>query len=172
LFRRACRPGWLKSALALVLVAGVIQLGWQSWRGNFGVDSKGVAYCVSAKNPYVYSQTLPDALRLTATVEGIARANPEGYGTVLEVMARDSYWPLPWYFRRFTNVGYWDKIPEQPLAPIMVVAANLKANFDEQPGKTHLMAGYFELRPQVFLELYVKTNLWAAYVKTLPPEKD
>jgi hypothetical protein len=34
------------------------------------------------------------------------------------------------------------------------------------------MAGYFALRPQVFLELYVNTNLWATYVKTLPPEKD
>jgi hypothetical protein len=34
------------------------------------------------------------------------------------------------------------------------------------------MAGYFELRPQVFLELYVNTNLWSAYIKTLPPEKD
>ena len=170
--RRACRPGWLKPLVALVFAACVIQLGWQSWRGNFGFDAKGAPYCVSPKNPYVYSQTLPDALRLVTTVEGIAHANPEGYATVVEVMARESYWPLPWYFRRFTNMGYWDKIPDQPLAPIMIVSANLHANFDEQPAKTHLMAGYFELRPQVFLELYVKTNLWGAYVKTLPPDKD
>ena len=169
---RACRPAWLKAAAAALLTAGVIHLGWQSWRGNFGVDSHGMPYCDSAKSPYVYSQTLPDALRLVATVEGIARANPEGYGTVMEVMARESYWPLPWYLRRFTNVGYWDKIPDQPPAPITIVSANLHAAFDEQPGKTHLMAGYFELRPQVFLELYVNTNLWSAYIKTLPPEKD
>jgi uncharacterized protein (TIGR03663 family) len=169
---RACRAPWSRPVAALVLAAGVIHLGWQSWRGNFGFDSKGVPYCASAKNPYVYAQTLPDALRLVSTVEGIALANPEGYGTVMEVMARESYWPLPWYLRRFKNVGYWDKIPDQPPAPIMIVSANLRANFDEQPGKTHLMAGYFELRPEDFLELYVNTNLWAAYIKTLPPEKE
>jgi uncharacterized protein (TIGR03663 family) len=169
---RACRPAWSKPALTVVLAAGVMHLGWQSWRGNFAVDTNGVPYCDSAKSPYVYSQTLPDALRLVSTVEGIARANPRGYGTVVEVMAPESYWPLPWYLRRFEKVGYWDEIPDQPLAPIMIVSANLHAGFDERPGKTHLMAGYFELRPQVFLELYVNTNLWGNYIKTLPPEKD
>jgi hypothetical protein len=34
------------------------------------------------------------------------------------------------------------------------------------------MAGYFQLRPNVFMELYVSIPLWAEYVKTLPPEKD
>ena len=32
------------------------------------------------------------------------------------------------------------------------------------------MAGYFELRPGVFFELYVSLDLWRAYIKTLPPE--
>jgi uncharacterized protein (TIGR03663 family) len=169
---QTCRPAWLKAALAIVLAAGVTDLAWQSWRGNFGVDSKGVPYCDSAKNPYVYSQTLPDALRLVATVEALADVSPLRYGTVMEVISPESYWPLPWYFRRFAKVGYWDKIPPQPPVPIMMVAASLHAAFDEGPDKSHLMAGYFELRPQVFLELYVETNLWAAYVKTLPPEKE
>jgi hypothetical protein len=80
--------------------------------------------------------------------------------------------------RRFSHIGFWDKIPDPPLEPIMefaqimIVSTDLHAAFDERPEKTHLMAGYFELRPQVFMELYVRTNLWAAYVKTLPPEKD
>ncbi len=169
---RACRPAWLKAAVALLLAAGVTNLAWQSYRGNFASDAKGAPYCDSAKNPYVYSQTLPDALRLVSTVEALARVSPQGYGTVVEVMSPESYWPLPWYLRRFTNIGYWDKIPAQPLAPIMIVSTDLHAAFDERPDKTHLMAGYFALRPQVFLELYVQTNLWSAYVKTLPPEKD
>jgi hypothetical protein len=79
--------------------------------------------------------------------------------------------------RRFQNVGYWDNIPSPPpvpisSVPIIIVAADLHAAFDEGPGRNHLMAGYFALRPQVFLELYVNTNLWSAYVKTLPPEKE
>jgi hypothetical protein len=174
---QACRPAWLKAATALLLTAGITHLAWQSYLGNFAADSNGVLYCDSAKNPYVYGQTLPDALRLVSTVEALARVSPQGNQTVLEVMSPVSYWPLPWYFRRLNNVGYWDNIPNPPpmpvaSVPIMIVSADLHAAFDEGPDKTHLMAGYFALRPQVFLELYVNTNLWTAYVKTLPPEKD
>jgi hypothetical protein len=169
---QACRPAWLKTVVAIVLAAGVAHLTWQSYRGSLAVEPNGVPYCDSAKNPYVYSQTLPDALRLVATVEGLAHVSPQGNRTEMEVMTPESYWPLPWYLRRFPRVGYWDKIPSQPLAPIMMVSSDLHAAFDEGPDKTHLMAGYFALRPQVFLELYVETNLWIAYVKTLPPEKD
>ena len=169
---RVCRTTGLKAALAVVLTAGIANLCWQSYLENFAFDSRGVPYCDSAKTPYVYSQTLPDALRLVDTLEALARVSPQGYGTVVEVMSPASYWPLPWYLRRFQNVGYWDKIPDQPPSPIMIVSSELHAAFDELPGKTQLMAGYFALRPEVYLELYVNTNLWIAYVKTLPPEKD
>jgi hypothetical protein len=54
----------------------------------------------------------------------------------------------------------------------MIVSTQLRAAFDERPGKTHLMAGYYQLRPNLFLELYVSTALWSEYIKTLPPEKD
>ena len=87
-------------------------------------------------------------------------------------MSPDSYWPLPWYLRRFKQSGYWDKIPAQPPAPIMIVSTALRAGLDERPERTHLMAGYFELRPNVFFELYVSADLWARYIKTPPPEKD
>jgi uncharacterized protein (TIGR03663 family) len=169
---RLCGAAWLKAVVAAALAAGLIHLAWQSCLGNFAADSKGAPYCASPKNPYVYSQTLPDALRLVAEVEDMARVSPQGYGTVLEVVSPESYWPLPWYLRRFRNPGYWDRIPDQPPAPIMIVSSDLRAALDEGPRGTHVMAGYFELRPGVFLELYVNTNLWAGYVKTLPPEKN
>jgi len=169
---RACRARRLQVAAAVALAAGAGQLGWQAWAGSFAVDKGGVPYCDSPKNPYVYSQTTPDALRLVQTVEALAQVSPQGYDTIVEVMAPESYWPLPWYLRRFNNAGYWDRIPNQPPAPIMIVAADLRAAFDEHPEKTHLMAGYFELRPKVFFELYVSVDLWRRYLKTLPPEKD
>ena len=34
------------------------------------------------------------------------------------------------------------------------------------------MVGYFQLRPQVFLELYVDLNLWQAYLANNPPKAD
>jgi predicted membrane-bound mannosyltransferase len=169
---RWCQPRSLKVGMVVVLAAATAQLGWQAWRDNFAVDKGGVPYCDSAKNPWTYSQTAPDIFRLLRTVDGLAHVSPAGYGTVIEVMSPDSYWPLPWYLRRFKSVGYWDKIPAQPPAPIMMVSTALRARFDERPEKSHLTAGYFELRPNVFFELYVSVDLWTQYIKTLPPEKD
>jgi uncharacterized protein (TIGR03663 family) len=160
------RAGWV------LLLAASAQLGWQAWRGSFGIDPGGAYYCVSPRNPYVYSQTTMDLLNLVDKLEGLARVSREGRDTPVEVMSPESYWPLPWYLRRFKNVGFWDKIPSQPPAPIMIVSVRLHAAFDEAPGKTHLMAGYFQLRPRVFVELYVAVNLWSDYVKTLPKERD
>lgn len=169
---RVCKFAPCKIAVFVALIAGIAQLGWQTWRENFGFDKAGIAYCASPKNPYVYSQTSPDILQLVATVDALAHVSRDGYNTVVEVMSPQSYWPLPWYLRRFTRAGYWDEIPKQPLAPIMIVSTDLHAAFDERPGKTHLMAGFYQLRPNVFVELYVSLPLWTAYVKTLPPEKD
>ncbi len=169
---RACKAQCCALALCLALAGGVGQLGWQTWRGNFASDKAGIPYCASPKYPYTYSQTSPDILHLVGVVDALAHVSHEGYGTIVEVMSPQSSWPLPWYLRRFTSVGYWDEIPKQPLAPIMIVSTDLHAAFDERPGKTHLMAGYYQLRPNVFMELYVSIPLWSEYVKTLPPEKD
>jgi len=163
---RVCRPQWLKWTTGAVLVAAAAQLGWQAWRASF-------PYCASQFNPYVYAQTTPDILKLVDKVEALARVSPQGHDAVVKMMAPgNDYWPLPWYLRRFTRVGYWNNIPPDPLAPIMIVSSEFQAAFDERPEKTHLMAGYFQLRPQVFFELYVEINLWREYVNTLAPEND
>jgi hypothetical protein len=55
-----------------------------------------------------------------------------------------------------------------PLAPVMIVSSTFEAAFDELPEKSHLMPGYFQLRPGVFLELYVELDLWKRFLETRP----
>ncbi|HWD20847.1 MAG TPA: flippase activity-associated protein Agl23 [Verrucomicrobiae bacterium] len=157
------RKSWRWLA-APVLGAISLQLAGSAWWVNFG-QAHGAPESSAPSNPYVYAQTSPDIIRLVDTINGIAQASPEKFGAVLEVVSPESYWPLPWYLRRFERVGFWEQMPDQPLAPIMVVAANLGAALDERPGRTHLMAGYFKLRPDVFMELYVRIDLWTRYVQ-------
>ncbi|HKS36695.1 MAG TPA: flippase activity-associated protein Agl23, partial [Verrucomicrobiae bacterium] len=158
---------WLpKVATAAALVAATAHLGGQAWRASY-------VYAADRKNPYVYAQTSPDIRNLVEKVEAIARVHPQASRMLIKVMAADrDYWPLPWYLRRFKQVGWWDRIPADPLAPVMIVSSRFGAAFDERPDKTHLMAGYFQLRPQVFLELYVEIDLWRAYIQSLPPKQD
>ena len=83
---------------------------------------------------------------------------------VIKVMAPESeYWPLPWYLRGFKQTGWWDRVPADPFAPVMIVSSKFHAALDAQ--KTHLMPEYFELRPQVFFELYVQLDLWRSYLE-------
>jgi hypothetical protein len=104
-------------------------------------------------------------------VETLANIHPQGSQTLVKVMAPDSdYWPLPWYLRNLKQVGWWDSVPADPFAPVMIVSAKLHAGLDEK--KTHVMVGYFQLRPQVFLELYVDLPLWKVYVAGHPSKPD
>ena len=161
---RGARQRFLRLALGLVLLAGVGHLAWQARLAN-------EAYAADPRNPYVYAQTSPDILNLVSRVETLANIHPQGSQMLVKVMDPDSdYWPLPWYLRNLKQVGWWDSVPADPFAPVMIVSAKLHAGLDEK--KTHVMVGYFQLRPQVFLELYVDLPLWKVYVAGHPSKPD
>jgi uncharacterized protein (TIGR03663 family) len=149
-----------KRAARLVVIGlfllGGAHLAWEAWRGQ-------TTHAADPRNPYVYAQTSPDVMNLVTQVEGLAQADPRAHQLTIKVIAPDQdYWPLPWYLRRFKTVGWWERVPEDPFAPIMIVSAQLHAALDDK--KTHLMVGYFQLRPQVFMELYVQLDLWKEWL--------
>jgi predicted membrane-bound mannosyltransferase len=155
-----------QAAVGVVLLAGVAQLGQQAGRASY-------SYATDRRNPYVYAQTVPNALELVDWVKAIARLSPEGNQTVLKVVAPESdYWPLPWYLRQFKRVGWYDRLPEDPYAPMMIVSARLQAELDEKSNKRWLMVRLAEFRPGIFFELYVEFELWKKYVDTLPRPRD
>ena len=161
---RSARPRLLRLAVGLLLLAGAGHLAWQAWQAS-------TTYAADHRNPYVYAQTSPDLLRLVHQVEALAQAHPQGPQMLLKVMAPDSdYWPLPWYLRNLSQVGWWDRLPADPYAPVVIVSSQMQAALDDK--KTHVMAGYFQLRPKVFLELYVDLNLWRDYLAKNPPKAD
>jgi uncharacterized protein (TIGR03663 family) len=154
----------LRGAAAAALMAGTAHLGWQAWRAC-------VPFAADPRNPYVFAHTWPDLLHLVDKVKDLAQADPLGLRMPIKVIAPDSdFWPLPWYLRDFHRILWSDALPPDPYASVMIVSAGLHAALDES--KTHLMVGYFELRPQVFLELYVQLDLWRAYLQKKPPEPD
>ncbi len=159
LIQTATHRSW-RILVALVLLGGAVHLAWQAWRAD-------TLYAADRRNPYVYSQTSPDLFRLVDQIQGLAAADNRGPQLVVKVMAQEGdYWPLPWYLRRFKQTGWWDHVPEDPFAPIMLVSANLHAALDEK--KTHVMVGYFQLRPQLFFELYVQLDLWREWLAHRP----
>ncbi len=162
----ACRTRALKATALTTLGVLTLQLSWQAWRAS-------VIYAADPRNPYVYAQTTPDLPSLMERIEGIANVAPAGYDTVVKIIAPDSdYWPMPWYLRRFHHLGWYDRLPEDPFAPVVIVSSKLDARLDDKSDRRWIMAGITELRPGTFLELYVELELWKAYVATLPRDRD
>jgi uncharacterized protein (TIGR03663 family) len=177
-----CRARMLKVALLVVLGALTLQLTWQSARANYTLEPDpanrkswraNFHLAADPRNPYVYAQTSPNLLELMTRVDGIARVAPTGYETVVKVMAPGGdYWPVPWYLRRFQNVGWYEELPADPYAAIMLVSPEFKARYDDESDRRWIMAGIHALRPGKFFELYVELELWKEYVATLPRPVD
>ncbi len=162
-------PGWLgKSVCTVVLLAAAGQLGWQAHRASF--DDFG-----EPANPYVYAQPLKDAIRLADRVRAIAAVHPDGKAMHVQVICPDrDYWPLPWYLRDFTRIGWFSEPPESPAAPLIVTQPVMEAALMEylyvrpppgerplyMPGPPGLEERQWQLRPHVPLAMYVRRDLW------------
>jgi hypothetical protein len=157
---------WARLAMRGALALGILQLAAQAWQAS--ADEK---LCASPRNPYVFAQTSPNLLQLVAKVAAITSAQPTEKTTEIKVLApQNDFWPLPWYLRSYSRVLLGGSVPADPYAPVMIVSAQFNARLDEN--KTHLMAGYFEMRPGVFFELYVELNAWKNYLAKNPPQPD
>lgn len=145
--------GQLRLASVVLLVAGAVAT-YQSIDLNFvNYDNDNPKYV------YVYAHTRRGMLELVDQVEQIAKEN-SGDLTGITIVSPD-YWPLPWYFRNFSRVGYFGRMAASN-EPLIIANENqrqeVEANFGEVyrqvPSKQ--AGGTFELRPGVKLLLYVR----------------
>jgi len=109
------------------------------------------------RNPYVYAHTGVDAMELVAGIEKAA-AGLQGHATLIVVAAPIAdTWPLPWYLRRYKNVGYWTQVDQIPVGvtPAIIVAAADQGDAVAARFGSELQANFFGIRPGVLLNLFV-----------------
>jgi hypothetical protein len=115
-----------------VLAAGAIftfRRPWISAALMFAVlfsqfrQTKLVAYLrpADARNPYAYVHSSPDVQKFRALAEAALARNPSGAIHVIS----EEYWPLPWYFRGLTQVGYWTAPPDNCDGAMIISSADL-----------------------------------------------
>jgi uncharacterized protein (TIGR03663 family) len=147
------------AAVAVGALVASGHLAWQAWRAS-------VVYGADPRNPYVYAQTVPDAVRMAVRIRELAALHRDGAGTRVSVIAPPhEQWPLPWYLRSMPNVGYWTE-PGDPSAlgaPLVVAAAAHTATLDASLGDRYV-SEFFGLRPEVLLVLYTDRGLWDRYL--------
>lgn len=106
---------------------------------------------------YVYAHTTRGMLDLVNHIEQLAKEN-QGGQTGITIVSPD-YWPLPWYLRNFTRVGYFGRMAATS-EPMIIANENQKDEVDANYGEVYEQVrsnqndGTFELRPGVKLLLY------------------
>ena len=145
--------GQLRLVSAILVVAVAIAT-YQSIDLNFvNYDNDDTKYV------YVYAHTTRGMLDLVNQVEQIAKEN-SGPTTGISIISPD-YWPLPWYFRNFTRVGYFGRMAGTS-EPIIIANENQRQEVEQSFGEMYRQVestspgGSFQLRPGVNLLLYVR----------------
>ncbi|HQL50342.1 MAG TPA: TIGR03663 family protein [Kiritimatiellia bacterium] len=138
----------------LLVVLCVAALAWrhaaQACRACFKMPA-------DPRNPYVYAHTGSDAMNLVSEIERAAR-QAEGNDTLIALaVPTPDTWPLPWYLRKYRNVGYWTRVADIPaeLQPTVVVAAADQGDAADERFGRGKRASFFGIRPGVLLNLFV-----------------
>ena len=145
--------------LRLVSVIFLVAIGIATYQS---IDLNFVNYDNDdEKYVYVYAHTTREALDLVHQVEQIAKET-NGPTTGISIISPD-YWPLPWYFRNFSHVGYFGRMAASS-EPMIIANENQKDEVDRNFGELYRQVeskspgGSFELRPGVKLLLYVRRS--------------
>ena len=139
---------------SVIFVAAIGVATYQSIDLNFvNYDNDNEKYV------YVYAHSRRELLDLVKQVEQVANEQ-SGRTTGISIVSPD-YWPLPWYFRNFSRVGYFGRMAATT-EPIIIANENQKEEVDRNFGEVYRQVpsksegGSFELRPGVKLLLYVR----------------
>jgi predicted membrane-bound mannosyltransferase len=153
--------------VGLLLLAGT-HLAWQASLANY-------RYYDDPVNPYVYAQAVDDVVTAAAIIKDVAHATPEGEALPVQVICPgNDYWPLPWYLRSFSHVGWWSSL-QQDLVPTPIILATpdiegallQKLYESPPPGERYLYVPLFasrvDLRPGKEIRGYVRHDVWEQY---------
>jgi uncharacterized protein (TIGR03663 family) len=106
---------------------------------------------------YVYAHTNRDFLSLVKEIESIAAANPAKKEIGITVVSPE-HWPLPWYLRDYSHVGYWGRIVPTS-EPIVLALKPQVPQLEQQLGSQYRIFSTHDLRPGNTLVLFVRKDV-------------
>jgi len=145
------RPGLRVFTILVAAAAGTVAL-YQAIDISFvHYDENSEAY------PYVYAHTSRDFLSLINEINSIAARNPARKDIGITVVSPE-HWPLPWYLREYTHVGYWGHIVPTS-EPIVIALQPQTYELEQQLGADYRRFSIDDLRPGHTMVMYVRNDL-------------
>jgi uncharacterized protein (TIGR03663 family) len=110
-------------------------------------------YPADESNPYAYAHTSEDLVGLPGEIADLARRN--GIATPrITVIAADP-WPLPWYLRHFSEVGFWQPGQKVADADFFITSTDAAGQYTDQ--LKNFRPEFFGVRPGVLILLWSPT---------------
>lgn len=171
---RGLRRPVARGLLAIGIAAMCAHLGYQARRAT------SERFDADARNPYVYSHTSRPFMRLlqrldalaavkSAVVESEAGGGDDGNDWLeVQVIHSESAWPLPWYTRMHHTIGYPGQIPSDDVltrTDVIITEPQYADYFREHLSESHVEDGFHSLRPDHFLSVFIRKDLWDAYME-------
>lgn len=144
---------WIWFAIPrLTIRAGVLLvLGTLGFLMAHDIRERVFRHPAAEKNPYAYAHTGEDLLRLPGRLYQLCKQ--EGWKNPrIAVVAADA-WPLPWYLRKFSQVGFWQ--PGQATGPADVFITSTDISDALAAKLKSFRPEFFGWRPNVLLILWV-----------------
>ena len=148
----------VRTLVALLLAVGFAHATHQTYLGNF-------QYPADTRNPYVYAHTSSAINRLNQRLEDLSAIAPEGKALHINILKPDAdYWPLPWYLRAYTKVGYWTQPPASADADVIIADPAL-GEFVATHTTAQYQPEFHALRPGTNLMVYIRKPLWDKFME-------
>ena len=155
----ARRGGMWRAAALAVAGVGIALCLYQTVRLNF-------FHYDDDSYPYVYSHTRREAVEMVREIE--RAGDLAGTKEPAVSIASGEYWPLPWYFRNNSRVGYSGEVYasyDPQATPVVIGRKSDDPKLNTYRKLVPLLAGKYTevgtyaLRPGVDLVLFVRSDL-------------
>lgn len=103
------------------------------------------------RNPLAYAHTTEDILGLPKRIDEVC-AQRQLAQPRIAVVAKDA-WPLPWYLRKFSQVGFWQPDQATGTADFYITPSDLDGKLAEQ--LKDYRPEFFGVRPNVLFILWI-----------------
>jgi uncharacterized protein (TIGR03663 family) len=149
LIGEAYKPG-TRAMTAIIAGAAILFSLYQAIDVSF-VNYDNDAYV------YIYAHTKRDFLSLVNEIDAIADANPAKKEIGITVVSPE-HWPLPWYLRDYTHVGYWGHVVDTT-EPVVIALQSQVPEVERQLGSQYRIFSTHDLRPGNTLVMFVRKDV-------------
>lgn len=151
LLHAAGRPT-VRAAILVVIAAGTVHMAWQAHAATTWLAG-------DPRNPWAYAHPVSGIHRM---VQYLDRLNAVVDRPLVIKVLLQNEWPLPWYLRQYDRVGYWNTIPDDPDADIVLVSQRWADDFSAVSQNTYSSSTYGLRRDETMI-MYVAADVRAAF---------